>query len=79
MNLFSDLEQARLLLATIKFCDTELWKALSRAQEAEPEDEFSKIQSAIASVVVEFDRQLISPVLRRHPELLPEARQMNLR
>jgi len=78
-NLFSDVEQARILLATIKACDTELWKALNRAQAAEPADEFSKITNAVGSVLVELDRQLISPILRRHPQLLSEAQEMNLR
>ena len=78
-NLFSNLEQARLFLATIKACDTELWKALSIAQATEPPDEFSKITNAVGSIIVELDRQLISPILRKHPELLSEAQQMNLR
>jgi len=78
-NLFSDVEQARILLSTIKACDTELWKALNRAQAAEPADEFSKITNAVGSVLVELDRQLISPILRRHPQLLSEAQEMNLR
>jgi hypothetical protein len=78
-NLFSDVDQARTLLAAIKICDKELWAALGRANEAEPEEEFIKIRNAVGSVLVEFDRQLISPILRRHPELLSEAQQMNLR
>ena len=78
-NLFSDVEQARLFLAVIKFCDTELWKALGHAQGAEPPEEFKKITNAVGSIVVELDRQLISPILRKHPGLLSEAQEMNLR
>lgn len=75
-NLFSDVEQARLLFATIKTCDAALLEAAERARGAEPEDEFRRISLAIGSVLVEIDRQLISPTLRRHPELLTIAEDM---
>ena len=69
-KLFSDVQQARLLFAAIKTCDTALWEVAERARGAEPEDEFRKLAIAIGSVLTEIDRQLISPTLRRHPELL---------
>jgi len=78
-NLFSDVEQARLLLATIKRCDSALWEVAERARGAEPEDELHKIVLAIGTVLTEIDRQLISPTLRRHPELLALAEEMKLR
>jgi hypothetical protein len=46
-NLFSDLEQARLLLPAIKVCDTELSGVFDRAQETEPPDELLKIRRAV--------------------------------
>jgi hypothetical protein len=78
-NLFSDVEQARLLLSAIKVCDTELSGVLDRAQETEPPDELLKIRRAVGEIIVELDRQLISPTLRRHPELFAEAREKKLR
>jgi hypothetical protein len=78
-NLFSDIQQARLLLAAIKICDTALMAVVNRANDVEPSDELHKIRLAVGSVLTEIDQQLISPTLRRHPELLPEAEEMRLR
>jgi len=77
-NLFADIENARQLLRAIKVCDTALMNVLELAA-AEPENELKKIRLAIGSVVVELDRQLISPTLRRHPELLAYATENKLR
>jgi hypothetical protein len=78
-NLFSDVEQARLLLGAIQTCDRALWEVAERAKGAEPSDELNKIVLAIGSVITEIDQQLISPTLRRHPELLTIAEEMELR
>jgi hypothetical protein len=78
-NLFSDIEQARLLLAAIKICDTALMGVADRANDVESSDELQKIRLAVGSVLTEIDQQLISPTLRRHPELLPDAEEMKLR
>ena len=78
-NLFNDVEQAGLLLAAIHVCDTELMGVIKRAQTVEPPEELVKIQRAIGEIIIEIDRQLISPTLRKHPKLLAEAEQMNLR
>jgi hypothetical protein len=64
------------LLAAIKTCDTALWEVAERARGAEPEDELRKI--VLRSVITEIDQQLISPTLRRHPELLALAEEMKL-
>lgn len=63
-NLFSDVEQARLLLAAIKVCDRALWEVAERARGVEPEDELHKIVFAVGSVITEIDQQLISPTIR---------------
>lgn len=78
-NLFSDVEQARLLLAAIKVCDKALWEVTERARGVEPEDELHKIVLAVGSVITEIDQQLISPTLRRHPELLAQAEELKIR
>lgn len=77
-NLFSSVDQARQLLSAISACDKELSAVLERSQTAEPEDEFKKIAQAIRRIIVELDRNLIQPTLRRHPELLAEAQEMRL-
>lgn len=77
-NLFSSVDHARQLLSAISACDKELNAVLERSQAAEPEDEFKKIALAIAGIIVELDRNLIQPTIRRHPELLPEAQDMRL-
>ena len=77
-NLFSNVDQARQLLAAISACDKELMTFLELTRTVEPEDEFKKIGQAVAGIVAEFDRNLIQPTLRRHPELLEEAKQKKL-
>ena len=77
-NLFSNIDRARQLLSAISACDKELNAVLERSQASEPEDEFKKIALAIAGIVVELDRNLIQPTIRRHPELLAEAQEMRL-
>ena len=78
-NLFSDAEQARQLLDSVKICDTALKEVLEHAKAVESEDEFRKLAHAVGSVLVEIDRQLISPTLRRHLNPLLTAQDMKLR
>lgn len=78
-NLFSDIEQARLLLAAIKVCDRALWEVAERARGVKLEEELHKIVLAVGSIITEIDQQLISPTLRRHPELLAQAEELKLR
>lgn len=77
-NLFSSAEQARLLLAAVEACDRELTGVLQRAEAVEPSEEFERIGVAVVAVIHELDRRLIQPTLRRHPELLDEAKQKHL-
>lgn len=77
-NLFSNVDQARNLLSAISVCDKELMAVLDRSQMVEPEDEFRKIAQAIGGIIAEFDRNLIQPTLRRHPELLADAQEKKL-
>ena len=78
-NLFSNSAQARQLLDSVKTCDMVLQDILDRAKDVEPEDEFKKLALAVGSILVELDRQLISPTLRRHTDLLHLAEEMKLR
>jgi len=45
---------------------------LEHAKAVEPKEEFDRIAPAIVAVIVEVDQHLITPTLRRHPELLEE-------
>ncbi|MBS1813336.1 MAG: hypothetical protein JSS87_00505 [Acidobacteria bacterium] len=78
-NLLSDDELARQLFASVHTCDQALSQVLERAKDIESEHEFRKLTLAVANIVVELDRQLISPTLRRHPDLLPLAEDLKLR
>jgi hypothetical protein len=59
-NLFSNVEQARLLLSAISVCDAELLGVLDRAKHAEPPDELLKIQRAVGEIIWELDSKLIA-------------------
>lgn len=69
-NLFSNPEQARRLLDAVSTFDTELMAIIEHARVVEPKEEFDRIVRAIGEIVVEVDQHLISPTLRKHPELL---------
>jgi hypothetical protein len=76
--LFSDRDQARQALAKMHVCNESLQAILQAAKYAEPHDEALKIQSAVAAVVQDLGRYLITPTLRRHPELSSEAKDLGL-
>jgi hypothetical protein len=77
-NLFSNVEQARMLLSAISACDKELMGIIERARESESPDEFQKVAQAVGGIIYDLDRYLISPTLRRHPGLFDEAKEMKL-
>ena len=76
--LFSDLEQARQALAKVRVCKEHLQGILQSAKYAEPHDEALKIQRAVVAVVQDLGKYLITPTLRSHPELLSEAKALDL-
>ena len=78
-NLFSDKDNASAMLNAVHACDKALRGILDKARATEGFEEFHKITLAVASVLTELDRQLISPTLRRHPELLVEAEALKIR
>jgi len=71
-NLFAGAEQARRLLKAINTFDAELISILELARTVEPKEEFDRVVQAVGAVVMEVDQHLITPILRRHPELLEE-------
>ena len=78
-NLFSDLQNALSLLNAIKTCDQVLTKVLDQAEATEPPDELRKIRLAVGSVLAEMDSQMITPTIRRHPELFSKAQELGIR
>ena len=77
-NLFSNIDDARKLLSAVSVCDKKLMAVLEHSKAAEPEDEHRKVVQAIGGVLVELDRNLIQPTLRRYPELMAEAQEKGL-
>jgi hypothetical protein len=78
-NLFGDVKNALSLLDAIKACDKALTDVLHQAQASESPEELREINLAIGSIVVEMDRQLITPTIRRHPALLARAQELGIR
>jgi hypothetical protein len=78
MWLFSDPVQARNALAAIRICNEQLQGVLRAAGGAEPHDEAIKVQRAIAWLVQNLGAHLIYPIVRRHPDLLSEAKNLGL-
>jgi hypothetical protein len=76
--LFSDPEQARQALAKVHICKEQLEGILQAAKLAEPHDEALNIQRAVIAVVQDLGKYLITPTLRRHPELSSEAKNLEL-
>ena len=76
--LFSDPDQARRALAAMHVCNEQLQGILRAAGSAEPHDEALNIQRAVAALVQDLGKYLITPTLNRHPGLLPEAKDLGL-
>jgi len=78
MFLFSDPSHARNALAALHICNQQLQGILRAAKYAESHDEALKIQTAVANVVRHLGTHLITPTVKRHPELVSEAKELGL-
>jgi hypothetical protein len=76
--LFANPTQAQQALKAAHICNEQLQGILRSAREDEPHHEALKIQRAIAALVQDLGKYLITPTLRRHPELLTEAKALDL-
>jgi hypothetical protein len=76
--LFTDLDQARQALAKVSVCKEHLEAILRSAKDAEPHDEALKVQRAVVAIVQDLGKYIITPTLRSHPELLSEAKVLDL-
>jgi hypothetical protein len=71
-NLFSRPELAKELLQAVSQFEERLHAIADKSKELEPADENQKFNRAWGSVVWELGRNLLYPIYRRHPELIPE-------
>lgn len=76
--LFSNPDQARQALTAARVCKEQLETVLRNAGRGEPHGEALKVQKAIAALVQELGKRLITPTLIRHPELASDARELDL-
>ena len=76
--LFSDPEKAREALAKMSTCKESLEGVLQAAKVNEPHEEALNIQRAVIAAVRELGKYLITPTLRRHPELTSHAKELGL-
>jgi hypothetical protein len=72
-NLFSNENLARDLLSLVGDFERRLFDLMERSEAIEPEDEHQKFKRAIGHAIVDPGKHLLSPVYRRHPELVPES------
>jgi hypothetical protein len=72
-NLFSTSEMASELVRAVSEFEERLGKLLEKSRQLESVDEQKKFARAWGNVVWELGQNLLSPVYRRHKELIPEA------
>lgn len=72
-NLLTDRALAEATLTLVKDFEAALWRLMESAESIEPPDEHRKFLRAVASVATHLGEDLISPIQRRHTDLIPEA------
>jgi hypothetical protein len=50
-----------------------LFELMEKSATSEPAEEHQKFKRAVGNAIVDLGEHLLSPVYRRHPELVPEA------
>ena len=71
-NLFSNLENAKELLALLSEFENRLMQFMDKSKELEPAAEQKKVTLAVGRVLTEIGTNLLYPTYRRHRELVPE-------
>lgn len=71
-NLFSNTELAKEMLQLVSDFEDRLSELVSKSEKVEPSDEHKKLSKAVIGVAYEIGELLISPIYRRHKELIPE-------
>jgi hypothetical protein len=72
-NLFSDEGLARELLSLCEDFERRLFRLMAKAETVEPPEEHKKFKRAIGNIVVDLGEHFLSPVYRRHANLIPDA------
>jgi hypothetical protein len=71
-NLLSNTAVAKELLDACQHFENRLLEIMKNASTLEPEEEHRKLKRAIGDVLVDLGEHLLSPIYRRHAELIPE-------
>ncbi|PYV36445.1 MAG: hypothetical protein DMG06_30685 [Acidobacteria bacterium] len=72
-NLFGDADLAKELLSLCDDFEKRLLELMEKSGRIEPPDEHQKFKRAVGNIIVDLGEHLLSPVYRRHPDLVPEA------
>jgi hypothetical protein len=71
-NLISDSALAKDLLDICESFEGRLFEFMEKAAAIEPEEERQKLKRAIGKILVNLGEHLLSPIYRRHAQLIPE-------
>jgi hypothetical protein len=72
-NLFADAALGKELLSIVGECEQRLFGLMEKSAAIETADEHRKFKRAVGHILADLGEHLLSPVYRRHPELVPEA------
>jgi hypothetical protein len=72
-NLFSDPELAREVLSVVSGFQSRLMQMLDKSRSIESPEEHKQFALAVGYVLSQLGDSLLSPIYRRHTELLPDA------
>jgi hypothetical protein len=71
-NLLSDSALAKDLLDICENFESRLFEFMERAAVIEPEEERQKLKRAVGKILVNLGEHLLSPIYRRHTQLIPQ-------
>jgi hypothetical protein len=72
-NLFSHPELAREVLSVVSDFESRLMQMLDKSKAIESEEEHKRFALAVGYVVAQLGDSLLSPIYRRHKELVPDG------
>lgn len=72
-NLFSSTDLAKEVLQLVSDYDTRLTELVDKSEKTEPAEEHKKFTKAVGAVLYEHGARLLSPIYRRHKELVPAS------
>ncbi len=72
-NLFSHPEIAGEVLSAVSAFESRLMQVLDKSKNSEPADEHKRFALAVGHVLTQLGDSLLTPIYRRHRELVPEG------